>query len=125
MKGHVNLKKPGHKFLVIETGDYSSNNGHPPVMKRTIFFGQEIGAADSEWLCSWPIKVWHGLGSLCMTLLYALLIKVFQGAYIDILVVLDCNVWSNFEQVALYTEDIKKMAEEQHNNFKKALEMAR
>ncbi|KAK3154361.1 hypothetical protein QOZ80_2BG0189520 [Eleusine coracana subsp. coracana] len=65
-KGRVNLKKPEHKFFVIETDDYGSNNGLPPVMKRTIFFGREVGAADRHLLPMYQLKSRKYIGPTAM-----------------------------------------------------------
>ncbi|GJM85256.1 hypothetical protein PR202_ga01691 [Eleusine coracana subsp. coracana] len=133
-KGRVNLKKPEHKFFVIETDDYGSNNGLPPVMKRTIFFGREVGAADRHLLPMYQLKSRKYIGPTAMDAEMAFLMAnqglarpgklvydpfvgtgsilvaaahfgaMTMGADIDIRVVRDgrgpdCNVWSNFEQV--------------------------
>ncbi|TVU29699.1 hypothetical protein EJB05_21278 [Eragrostis curvula] len=64
--GRVNLKNPENKFFVIETDDYGSNNGLPPVMKRTIFFGREVGAADRHLLPIYQLKSRKYLGPTAM-----------------------------------------------------------
>ncbi|WVZ75032.1 hypothetical protein U9M48_023128 [Paspalum notatum var. saurae] len=65
-KGRVNLKKPDHKFFVMETDDYGSNNGLPPVAKRTIFFGREVGAADRHLLPMYQLKSRKYIGPTAM-----------------------------------------------------------
>jgi tRNA (guanine10-N2)-methyltransferase len=65
-QGRVDLKKPEHKFFVIETDDYGSNNGLPPVMKRAIFFGREVGAADRHLLPTYQLKSRKYIGPTAM-----------------------------------------------------------
>ena len=65
-QGRVNLKKPDHKFFVMETDDYGSNNGLPPVVKRTIFFGREVGAADRHLLPMYQLKSRKYIGPTAM-----------------------------------------------------------
>ncbi|KAL6899773.1 hypothetical protein ACP4OV_006431 [Aristida adscensionis] len=65
-QGRVNLKKPDHKFFVMETDDYGSNNGLPPVVKRTIFFGREVGAADRHLLPTYQLKSRKYIGPTAM-----------------------------------------------------------
>ncbi|KAI3947417.1 hypothetical protein MKW92_028957 [Papaver armeniacum] len=62
-KGKVNLKKPDHKFWVMETDNYGSkNNGLPPVAEKRIFFGREIGTADRKLLPTYQLKSRNYLG---------------------------------------------------------------
>ncbi|AQK71729.1 uncharacterized protein LOC100280406 [Zea mays] len=65
-KGRVNLKKPDHRFFVMETDDYGSNNGLPPVVKRSIFFGREVGAADRHLLPTYQLKSRKYIGPTAM-----------------------------------------------------------
>lgn len=65
-KGRVNLKNPEHKFWLIETDEYGSNNGLPPVVQRRIFFGREVGAADRKLLPTYQLKSRKYLGPTAM-----------------------------------------------------------
>ncbi|OVA20948.1 putative RNA methylase domain [Macleaya cordata] len=65
-KGRVNLKNPDHKFWVMETDDYGSSNGLPPVVEKRIFFGREIGAADRKLLPTYQLKSRKYLGPTAM-----------------------------------------------------------
>ncbi|CBI20041.3 unnamed protein product, partial [Vitis vinifera] len=65
-KGRVNLKNPEHKFWLIETDDYGSNNGLPPVVQKRIFFGREVGAADRKLLPTYQLKSRTYLGPTAM-----------------------------------------------------------
>ncbi|KAI4367118.1 hypothetical protein MLD38_022889 [Melastoma candidum] len=64
--GRVNLKNPEHKFWLIETDDYGLNNGLPPVVKRRIFFGREVGGADRKLLPTYQLKSRKYLGPTAM-----------------------------------------------------------
>ncbi|XP_057974054.1 uncharacterized protein LOC131161991 [Malania oleifera] len=55
-KGRVNLRNPVHKFWLMETDDYGSNNGLPPMVQRRIFFGRAVGAADRKLLPTYQLK---------------------------------------------------------------------
>ncbi|PIN06157.1 putative RNA methylase [Handroanthus impetiginosus] len=65
-KGKVNLRNPEHKFCLIDNDDYGSNNGLPPIVKRKIFFGREIGAADRKLLQTYQLKSRKYLGPTAM-----------------------------------------------------------
>uniref|UniRef100_A0A1D1YUQ8 tRNA (guanine(10)-N(2))-methyltransferase n=1 Tax=Anthurium amnicola TaxID=1678845 RepID=A0A1D1YUQ8_9ARAE len=65
-KGRVDLRNPDHKFWLMETDDYGSNNGLPPVVKKRIFFGREIGAADRKLLPTYQLKSRKYLGPTAM-----------------------------------------------------------
>ncbi|KAF5743920.1 tRNA (guanine(10)-N2)-methyltransferase [Tripterygium wilfordii] len=65
-KGRVNLKTPDHKFYIIETDDYGSSNGLPPVVQRRIFFGREVGGADRRLLPTYQLKSRTYLGPTAM-----------------------------------------------------------
>ncbi|XP_039117571.1 tRNA (guanine(10)-N2)-methyltransferase homolog [Dioscorea cayenensis subsp. rotundata] len=65
-KGRVDLRNPDHKFWLMETDDYGSNNGLPPVMKRKIFFSREVGAADRKLLPTYQLKSRKYLGPTAM-----------------------------------------------------------
>ncbi|KAM3692421.1 hypothetical protein ACB094_08G085400 [Castanea mollissima] len=65
-KGQVNLKNPDHKFWVMETDDYGSSNGLPPVDGRRIFFGREVGGADRSLLPTYQLKSRNYLGPTAM-----------------------------------------------------------
>ncbi|ERN19925.1 hypothetical protein AMTRI_Chr11g100690 [Amborella trichopoda] len=65
-KGRVNLRKPDHKFWLMETDDYGSNNGLPPVVQKRIFFGREVGAADRKLLPTYELKSRTYLGPTAM-----------------------------------------------------------
>ncbi|VAH52423.1 unnamed protein product [Triticum turgidum subsp. durum] len=65
-EGRVNLKKPEHKFFVLETDDYGSQNGLPPVVQKTIFFGREVGAADRHLLPTYQLKSRKYIGPTAM-----------------------------------------------------------
>lgn len=65
-QGRVNLKKPDHKFFVMETDDYGCNNGLPPVAQRTVFFGREVGAADRHLLPTYQLKSRKYIGPTAM-----------------------------------------------------------
>ena len=62
----VNLKNPDHKFWVMETDDYGSSNGLPPVEGRRIFFGREVGGADRSLLPTYQLKSRNYLGPTAM-----------------------------------------------------------
>ncbi|PHU05016.1 hypothetical protein BC332_25838 [Capsicum chinense] len=64
--GRVSLKNPDHTFWLIETGDYDSNNGLPPIAGRRIFFGREIGAADRKLMPTYQLKSRNFLGPTAM-----------------------------------------------------------
>ncbi|XP_015089057.1 tRNA (guanine(10)-N2)-methyltransferase homolog [Solanum pennellii] len=65
-KGRVNLKNPYHTFWLIETDDYDSNNGLPPISGKRIFFGREIGTADRKLLPTYQLKSRTYLGPTAM-----------------------------------------------------------
>ncbi|XP_078172466.1 tRNA modification 11 protein [Carex rostrata] len=65
-KGRVNLKQPDHKFWLMETDDYGSNNGLPPVLQKTIFFGREVGAANRSLLPTYQLKSRKYIGPTAM-----------------------------------------------------------
>jgi tRNA (guanine10-N2)-methyltransferase len=66
MQGRVNLKQPNHKFWLMETDDYGSNNGLPPVVQKTIFFGREVGAANRSLLPTYQLKSRRYIGPTTM-----------------------------------------------------------
>lgn len=65
-QGRVDLRNPEHKFWLIETDDYGTNNGLPPVVDKRIFFGREIGAADRKLLPTYQLKSRNYLGPTAM-----------------------------------------------------------
>ncbi|XP_042481323.1 tRNA (guanine(10)-N2)-methyltransferase homolog [Macadamia integrifolia] len=65
-KGRVNLRNPDHKFWLMETDDYGSQNGLPPVVEKRIFFGREVGAADRKLLPTYQLKSRSYLGPTAM-----------------------------------------------------------
>ncbi|XP_015875206.2 uncharacterized protein LOC107412023 [Ziziphus jujuba] len=65
-KGRVNLKNPDHKFWLMETDDYGSNNGLPPIVHRRIFFGREVGGADRKLIPTYQLKSRKYLGPTAM-----------------------------------------------------------
>ncbi|KAK9096379.1 hypothetical protein Sjap_021876 [Stephania japonica] len=65
-KGRVNLKNPEQKFWLMETDDYGSKNGLPPVVQKRIFFGREVGAADRKLLPTYQLKSRNYLGPTAM-----------------------------------------------------------
>ncbi|KAF8405852.1 hypothetical protein HHK36_007929 [Tetracentron sinense] len=65
-KGQVNLRNPDHRFWLMETDDYGSNNGLPPVVQRRIFFGREVGAAARKLLPTYQLKSRNYLGPTAM-----------------------------------------------------------
>ncbi|KAK9167111.1 hypothetical protein Scep_002302 [Stephania cephalantha] len=65
-KGRVNLKNPEQKFWLMETDNYGSNNGLPPVVQKRIFFGREVGAADRKLLPTYQLKSRKYLGPTAM-----------------------------------------------------------
>ncbi|XP_071935563.1 uncharacterized protein [Coffea arabica] len=65
-QGQVNLSHPDHKFWLMETDNYGSNNGLPPIVCRRIFFGREIGAADRKLLPTYQLKSRTYLGPTAM-----------------------------------------------------------
>lgn len=65
-QGRVNLKNPGHKFWLLETDDYGSNNGLPPVVQKGLFFGREVGTADRKLLPTYQLKSRTYLGPTAM-----------------------------------------------------------
>lgn len=65
-KGRVNLRNPENKFWLMETDDYGSNNGLPPIMQKRIFFGREVGAADRKRLPTYQLKSRTYLGPTAM-----------------------------------------------------------
>ncbi|KAK3012188.1 hypothetical protein RJ639_010883 [Escallonia herrerae] len=65
-KGRVNLRNPDHKFWLMETNDYGSNNGLPPVVQKRVFFGREVGAADRKLLPTYQLKSRSYLGPTAM-----------------------------------------------------------
>lgn len=65
-QGRVNLKNPDHKFWVLETDDYGSNNGLPPVVQKGLFFGREVGTADRKLLPTYQLKSRTYLGPTAM-----------------------------------------------------------
>ncbi|GAB2277678.1 hypothetical protein Dimus_012383 [Dionaea muscipula] len=65
-KGRVDLRNPEHKFWLMETDNYGSNNGLPPVVQKRIFFGREVGAADRKLLPTYQLKSRNYLGPTAM-----------------------------------------------------------
>ncbi|KAL8209527.1 hypothetical protein R6Q57_006259 [Mikania cordata] len=65
-QGRVDLRNPEHKFWLIETDDYGSANGLPPVVDKRIFFGREVGAADRKLLPTYQLKSRKYLGPTAM-----------------------------------------------------------
>ncbi|XP_048135379.1 tRNA (guanine(10)-N2)-methyltransferase homolog isoform X2 [Rhodamnia argentea] len=65
-KGQVNLRNPDHKFWLMETDDYGTNNGLPPVVQKRIFFGREVGGADRKLLPTYQLKSRTYLGPTAM-----------------------------------------------------------
>lgn len=65
-QGRVDLRNPDHKFYLMETDNYGSNNGLPPIVQRAIFFGREVGAADRKLLPTYHLKSRKYLGPTAM-----------------------------------------------------------
>lgn len=66
-QGRVDLKNPKHKFWLLETDDYgSNNNGLPPVARKRIFFGREVGVSDRSILPTYQLKSRTYLGPTAM-----------------------------------------------------------
>lgn len=66
-QGRVDLKSPKHKFWLMETDDYgSNNNGLPPVARKRIFFGREVGVSDRSILPTYQLKSRTYLGPTAM-----------------------------------------------------------
>lgn len=65
-EGQVDLRNPDHKFWLMETDDYGSTNGLPPVVQRSIFFGREVGSADRKLLPTYQLKSRKYLGPTAM-----------------------------------------------------------
>lgn len=65
-KGRVNLRNPEHNFWLIETDDYGSSNGLPPVVRKRIFFGREVGGADRKLIPTYQLKSRKYLGPTAM-----------------------------------------------------------
>ncbi|KAG6682501.1 hypothetical protein I3842_13G145200 [Carya illinoinensis] len=65
-KGRANLRNPDHNFWLMETDDYGTNNGLPPVVQRRIFFGREVGGADRKLLPTYQLKSRTYLGPTAM-----------------------------------------------------------
>lgn len=65
-KGRVDLRNADYKFWIIETDDQVSNNGLPPVVQRTFFFGREIGGADRKLLPTYQLSKRKYLGPTAM-----------------------------------------------------------
>ncbi|CAA6660335.1 unnamed protein product [Spirodela intermedia] len=65
-KGRVDLRNPDHKFWLMETDDYGTNNGLPRVVQKKVFFGREIGAADRKLLPTYQLKSRGYLGPTAM-----------------------------------------------------------
>ncbi|KAJ7968142.1 tRNA (Guanine(10)-N2)-methyltransferase like [Quillaja saponaria] len=65
-KGRVNLKNPEHNFWLMDTDDYGANNGLPPIAKKRIFFGREVGGADRKLLPTYQLKSRTYLGPTAM-----------------------------------------------------------
>ncbi|CAM6108617.1 unnamed protein product [Calypogeia fissa] len=63
-KGHVVLKNPQQKFWIIET--FAMNNGLPPVCKKSIIFGREIGVADRKSVVKYELSRRKYLGPTAM-----------------------------------------------------------
>ncbi|GAB4855310.1 hypothetical protein Ancab_023929 [Ancistrocladus abbreviatus] len=72
-KGRVDLRNPEHKFWLVETDNYGSNNGLPPIIQKRIFFGREVGAADRKLLPTYQLKSRTYLGPTAMDAEMALL----------------------------------------------------
>lgn len=65
-KGRVDLRNPNHKFWLMETDDYGSKNGLPPIVQKRMFFGREVGAADRKLLPTYELKSRTYLGPTAM-----------------------------------------------------------
>uniref|UniRef100_A0A0D6R2X9 tRNA (guanine(10)-N(2))-methyltransferase n=1 Tax=Araucaria cunninghamii TaxID=56994 RepID=A0A0D6R2X9_ARACU len=65
-KGRVDLRNADYKFWLIETDDQDSNNGLPPAVKKTLFFGREIGGADRKLLPTYALSKRKYLGPTAM-----------------------------------------------------------
>lgn len=65
-QGKVNLRNPDHKFRLMETDDWDSKNGLPPIVQKTIFLGREVGAADRTLLPTYQLKSRNYLGPTAM-----------------------------------------------------------
>lgn len=50
----------------METDDYGSNNGLPPIVGTRLFFGREVGAADRKLLPTYQLKSRKYLGPTAM-----------------------------------------------------------
>lgn len=66
LQGRANLRNPDHNFWLMETDDYGTNNGLPPVVQRRIFFGREVGGADRKLLPTYQLKSRTYLGPTAM-----------------------------------------------------------
>nr|ATG70641.1 ATTRM11 [Juniperus phoenicea] len=65
-KGRVDLRNADNRFWLIETDDQFSNNGLPPTVQRTLFFGREVGGADRKLLPTFSLSNRKYLGPTAM-----------------------------------------------------------
>ncbi|PNX78380.1 tRNA (guanine(10)-N2)-methyltransferase, partial [Trifolium pratense] len=65
-KGKVNLRNPDHNFWLIEIDNSEGNNGLPPVVQKTMFFGREVGVSDRKLIPTYELKSRTYLGPTAM-----------------------------------------------------------
>ncbi|MCO5592830.1 hypothetical protein L7F22_046833 [Adiantum nelumboides] len=65
-QGKVNLKKPQHKFWLIESDNNVATNGLPPAMQKFVFFAREIGLSDRGLLTKYELSRRKYLGPTAM-----------------------------------------------------------
>jgi tRNA (guanine10-N2)-methyltransferase len=66
LQGKVNLRNPDHNFWLIEVDNCEGNNGLPPVVQKTMFFGREVGGSDRKLIPTYELKSRNYLGPTAM-----------------------------------------------------------
>lgn len=72
-KGQVQLKKPQHKFWLIDIDGQAQQNGLPPLAAKRLFFGREIGSSDRSVIAKYELSRRKYLGPTAMDAEIALL----------------------------------------------------
>jgi tRNA (guanine10-N2)-methyltransferase len=69
----VQLKKPQHKFWLIDIDGQAQQNGLPPLAAKRLFFGREIGCSDRSVIAKYELSRRKYLGPTAMDAEIALL----------------------------------------------------